>query len=146
VAGAQILGWTNPRTQEFAESLGIALQLTRILRNVGAHARLNRIYLPMDDLKKFEVPAAGILQAKPAEGFVKLMAAQARRAEAYFDKALGLLPAEDRGAQRAGLILAAIHRATLAEVERDGFPVLTHRTSLTPLRKLWLAWKTWVIS
>ncbi len=146
VEAARILGCTNPRTLEYAASLGTALQLTRIIRNVGTHARRNRIYLPMDELKQFEVPSADILQSKHSGNFAKLMAFQTRRASNFFDKALGLLPAEDRRAQRAGLIMAALQRAALAEVERDEFRVLTHRTSLTPLRKLWLAWKTWVVA
>jgi phytoene synthase len=69
---------------------------------------------------------------------------QARRAESFYEQAMQTLPAEDRRAQRAGLIMAAIYRATLAEIERDGFRVLDRRTSLTPLRKLWIAWKTWI--
>ena len=146
VAAARVLGWTNPRTSEYATNLGIALQLTRIIRDVDAHARQNRIYLPMDELRQFDVSAADVLQSRHSDNFAKLMAFQARRAETFFGKAIGLLPAEDRRAQRAGLIMAALQRATLAEVERDGFRVLTHRTSLTPLRKLWLAWKTWVIA
>lgn len=146
VAAARLLGSRSPRTLEYAGNLGTAIQLTRIICNVGAHARRNRIYLPMDELKQFDVPAADILQSKHSVNFAKLMAFQARRAENLFVKAIGLLPAEDRRAQRAGLIMAALQRATLAEVERDGFRVLTQRTSLTPLRKLWLAWKTWGIA
>jgi len=146
LAAAQVLGWTNPRTLEYAANLGIALQLTRIIRNVGAHSRQNRIYLPMDELRQFDVPAADILQCRHSDNFAKLMAFQVRRAETVYGKAIGLLPEDDRRAQRAGLIMATLQRATLTEVERDGFRVLTHRTSLTPLRKLWLAWKTWVIA
>ena len=130
--------------KEFARNLGVALQLARIIRNVGADARRNRIYLPMDELKSFEVPASDILQSRHSDNFARLMAHQARRAEALLDTALRSLPPEDRRAQRPGLIMASICRATLAEVERDGFRVLTHRTALTPLRKFWLAWKTWV--
>jgi len=141
---AGIFGYRNPRTLEYAKRLGTAFQLTNIIRDVGEDARKNRIYLPMDELKKFDVPAADILQAKYSEGFRDLMAFQAQRANAYYEKAFEALPAEDRRTQRAGLIMAAIYRATLAEIERDGFNVLTQRTSLTPLRKLWLAWKTWV--
>ena len=92
----------------------------------------------------FEVPASDILQARYSANFGKLMAFQAQRANAFYEKAFADLPAEDRRTQRAGLIMAAIYRATLAEIERDGFKVLTQRTSLTPLRKLWLAWKTWI--
>ena len=141
---AGIFGYKNPQTLEYAKNLGTAFQLTNIIRDVGEDARKNRIYLPMDELKKFEVPAADILQARYSDGFVELMKFQAARADDFYRKAFNALPAEDRRTQRAGLIMAAIYRATLAEVERDGFKVLTQRTSLTPLRKLWLAWKTWI--
>jgi len=141
---AGIFGYRDPRTLDYAKNLGTAFQLTNIIRDVGEDARKNRIYLPMDELQRFEVPAADLLQAKYSENFRKLMEFQTRRAEYYYDKAMQSLPAEDRRTQRSGLIMAAIYRATLAEVERDGFKVLTQRTSLTPLRKLWLAWKTWV--
>ena len=141
---AGIFGYGNPRTLDYARNLGTAFQLTNIIRDVGEDARKNRIYLPMDELKKFDVPAAEILQAKYSENFRRLMAFQAGRANEFYENAMRLLPPEDRRTQRAGLIMAAIYRATLAEVERDGFQVLTQRTSLTPLRKLWLAWKTWV--
>lgn len=143
-AASDILGYRNPGTVEFAANLGIALHLTRVIRNVGTDARNNRIYLPMDELKQFDVPAADILQSKHSDRFERLMAFQARRALALYAKSLDCLPREDRRAQRAGLIMAAICRATLREIERDGFRVLTQRTSLTPLRKLWLAWTTWV--
>ena len=141
---AGVFGYKHPQTLDYAKNLGTAFQLTNIIRDVGEDARKNRIYLPMDELKKFDVPAADILQARYSGGFVELMKFQAARADDFYRKAFGALPAEDRRAQRAGLIMAAIYRATLAEVERDGFKVLTQRTSLTPLRKLWLAWKTWV--
>ena len=141
---AGIFGYSNPRTLDYAKNLGTAFQLTNIIRDVGEDARKNRIYLPMDELKRFEVPAADILQAKDSDNFRRLMAFQARRAESFYEKAMQCLPAEDRRPQRAGLIMAAIYRATLAEVESEGFKVLTQRTSLTPLRKLWLAWKTWI--
>jgi phytoene synthase len=141
---AGIFGYRNARTLEYARSLGTAFQLTNIIRDVGEDARKNRIYLPMEDLKQYGVTAADILHAKPAERFKELMQFQARRAESYYAKALEALPAEDRRAQRPGLIMAAIYRQLLAEIERDGFRVLTQRTSLTPLRKFWIAWKTWV--
>ena len=141
---AGIFGYTDPRTLDYAKNLGTAFQLTNIIRDVGEDARKSRIYLPMDELKRFGVPAAAILQAKYSEGFRALMEFQVGRAESFYEKAMQALPAADRGTQRAGLIMAAIYRATLVEVEREGFQVLTQRTSLTPLRKLWLAWKTWV--
>jgi phytoene synthase len=143
-AAAGILGYRDPRTLDYARNLGTALQLTGMIRDVGADARKNRIYLPLDELKTFDVPAADILQARYGDNFVKLMEFQAARANDFYRKAFAALPAEDRSAQRAGLIMAAIQHATLAEIERDGFRVLAQRTSLTPLRKFWLAWKTWV--
>jgi 15-cis-phytoene synthase len=144
LAAAGILGYSDPRTAEYARNLGTALEFTRIICDAGEDARRNRIYLPMDELKKFGVPAADILQARYSDGFVELMKLQSVRAKELYLRAFDALPTEDRRSQRAGLIMAAIQRATLAEIERDGFRVLTHRTSLTPLRKLWLAWKTWV--
>jgi phytoene synthase len=144
ILAAGIFGYGNPRTLDYAKNLGTAFQLTNIIRDVGEDARKNRIYLPMDELKKFEVPASDILQARDSGNFQRLMAFQTARAREFYDKAFAALPAEDRRSQRAGLIMAAIYRATLDEVERDGFKVLTQRTSLTPLRKLWLAWKTWI--
>jgi phytoene synthase len=141
---ARVFGYRDPRTLEHARSLGIATHLTSVICEVGAQARRNRIYLPMDELKKFAVPASDILQARYSDGFVELMKFQSARAGDFYRQALDALPSGDRRSQRPGLIMAAIGRATLAEVERDGFRVLTHRTSLTPLRKFWLALKTWV--
>ena len=141
---AGIFGYRNPRTLEYARALGTAFQLTNIIRDVGEDARKNRIYLPIEDLQKFEVTAADIVHARASERFTNLMRFQARRAQSYYERAFDALPAEDRRAQRPGLIMAAIYRQLLAEIERDGFQVLTQRTSLTPLRKFWIAWKTWV--
>jgi phytoene synthase len=141
---AGVFGYRDARTLEFAKDLGIAFQLTNIIRDVGEDVRKNRIYLPMEDLKTFGVTAADLSGARYGEAFVALMRFQARRAESYYEKALAELPAEDRRAQRPGLIMAAIYRTLLAEIERDAFRVLDRRTSLTPLRKLWIAWKTWL--
>src|SRR5687767_9322094 len=141
---AGIFGYRDPRTLDYARELGIAFQLTNIIRDVGEDARKNRIYLPIDDLKRFGVPAADILQAKETPAFRELMAFEAARAREHYGKAMQALPAQDRKAQRPGLVMAAIYRTLLEEIERDGWRVLTQRTSLTPLRKLWIAWKTWV--
>jgi phytoene synthase len=141
---AGIFGYRDARTLEYAKNLGIAFQLTNIIRDVGEDARKNRIYLPMDDLKKFGVPASDILNGRETEGFRRLLQFQAQRARRYYEQALQALPAPDRKSQRPGLIMAAIYRALLEEIERDGFHVLTGKTSLTPLRKFWIAWKTWV--
>ena len=141
---AGIFGYRNPRTLEYAKKLGIAFQLTNIIRDVGDDARRNRIYLPMDELKRFEVPASDILNARYSDHFTRLMQFQAERAQGWYAAAFADLPAEDRRDQRAGLIMAAIYRTVLEEVAADGFKVLTQRTSLTPMRKLWIAISTWL--
>jgi phytoene synthase len=141
---AGIFGYRSAATLDYARDLGIAFQLTNIIRDVGEDARKNRIYLPMEDLKRFGVTAADILKGSENAAFAELMRFQAERARSYYQRARQALPEEDRRTQRPGLIMAAIYRALLAEIERDGFRVLKQRTSLTPLRKLWIAWRTWV--
>jgi len=141
---AGIFGYRDARTLDYARDLGIAFQLTNIIRDVGEDARKNRIYVPMTDLKQFEVPAADILQTRESPQFRALMAFEAERARAHYRKAMAALPPTERKAQRPGLIMAAIYRTLLDEIEGDGFRVLTQRTSLTPLRKFWIAWKTWI--
>ncbi|MFS2217538.1 presqualene diphosphate synthase HpnD [Massilia cellulosiltytica] len=144
ILSASIFGVTNPQTLKYAETLGLAFQLTNIIRDVGEDARKGRIYLPIDELQQFNVTAADLLNARHSEKFEALMKFQAARAQQLYDDAFALLPKEDRRAQRPGLMMAAIYRTLLDEIERDGFHVLTQKISLTPLRKLWLAWKTYV--
>jgi len=141
---AGIFGYANPQTLRYAETLGTAFQLTNILRDVGEDARKNRIYLPLDELARFEVTAADILNRRHTDAFGRLIAFQIERAQQYYDRALALLPPADRRAQRPGLVMAAIYRTLLDEIRRDGSRVLAHRVSLTPIRKLWIAWRTWV--
>jgi len=141
---AGIFGYKDARTLDYASNLGIAFQLTNIIRDVGEDARKNRVYLPVEDLQRFGVPAAEILQAKETPAFRALMEFEAQRARGYYQNAMSALPADDRRAQRPGLIMAAIYRTLLEEIQRGGFRVLTRRTSLTPLRKLWIAWRTWI--
>ena len=144
ILSASIFGVTDPRTLAYAEKLGLAFQLTNIIRDVGEDARKGRIYLPVNELQQFGVTAADLLNARHSDKFEQLMAYQSARAQATYDEAFALLPKADRRAQRPGLMMAAIYRAVLVEIERDHFHVLTQRISLTPLRKLWLAWKTYV--
>ena len=140
---AQIFGQQDAHTTQYAHKLGLAFQLTNIIRDVGEDARRGRIYLPIDELQRFNVPARQILDGQYSEDFRKLMSFQAERARQLYDQAFAQLPAEDRKAQRPGLIMAAIYRSLLDEIEADGFLVLDRRTSLTPLRKIWLAGMTW---
>jgi phytoene synthase len=145
---ARIFGFSDPRTLDYAEQLGLAFQLTNIIRDVGEDARRNRVYLPLDELAVAGIEASQIVHGGAAvqsqEAFGKLMERQVERALATYERAFALLPAQDRKPQLPGIIMAAIYRTLLEEIRADGCRVLTHRTSLTPLRKLWIAWKTWV--
>lgn len=139
---ASIFGYTDLATLGYARDLGIAFQLTNICRDVGEDARRGRIYLPQEDLTRFSVAPSSLLRAEYGESFVKLMAFEVDRAREWYARALAQLPAADRRAQRTGLIMANIYQTMLAEIARDGYRVLDRRTSLTPLRKLYIAWKT----
>ncbi|TXG80099.1 MAG: presqualene diphosphate synthase HpnD [Rhodocyclaceae bacterium] len=139
---AEIFGYQDRATLKYAHDLGIAFQLTNIIRDVGEDARRGRIYLPVDELQRFGVPASDILNARHTEAFARLMAFQIERTQKFYDQALAQLPKVDRKPQKSGLIMAAIYRTLLDEIQRDGCRVLTHRTALTPLRKLWIAWRT----
>ncbi len=144
ILSASIFGYTRPETLLYAEKLGLAFQLTNIIRDVGDDARKGRIYIPVNELQQFNVTAADILNFRHSEKFEALMRFQNERAQRTYDEALALLPKQDRRAQRPGLMMAAIYRTLLDEIARDNFQVLNQRISLTPLRKLWLAWKTYV--
>jgi len=141
---AEIFGSSDRRTQKYAHDLGTAFQLTNIIRDVGEDARRGRVYLPLDELKRFDVTVADILAARQTDNFRRLMEFQIERAERYYTQAMSALPDVDRKAQRAGLVMAAIYRTLLEEIKHDGCQVLIQRTSLTPVRKLWIAWRTWI--
>jgi 15-cis-phytoene synthase len=143
---SNIFGRTQDATLAYAHKLGLAMQLTNIVRDVGDDARRGRIYLPIDELKRFDVKAHELLLRQAPWGysdrFTALMKFQAERAHRLYDEALALLPHEDRRAQRPGLMMAAIYRTLLREIEAGGFQVLHQRVSLTPLRKVWIAMRT----
>lgn len=141
---AVIFGYQDRNTLKYAHDLGLAFQLTNIIRDVGEDARRGRIYLPLDELERFGVTPADILNGRETDNFRRLMEFQFERAHGYYQQAMNELPAADRKTQRTGLIMAAIYRTLLDEIRRDGYRVLNQRISLTPLRKLWIAWKTWV--
>ena len=138
---ARIFGQQDPATTDYAHRLGQALQMTNIIRDVGEDALRGRIYLPVNELQQFDVKAHEILKRQYSERFTALMRFQAERAHRLYDEALALLPAQDRRAQKPGLMMASIYRTLLREIEHDNFQVLHQRISLTPLRKFWLAWK-----
>ena len=140
---AEIFGYTDRKTLKYAHDLGIAFQLTNIIRDVGEDARRGRIYLPLDELAQFSVHTNDILAGQETPEFLRLMAFQIERAQRYYLQAFDLLPKADRKAQRVGLIMAAIYRAVLDEIVASGCHVLKERVSLTPRYKLWLAIKAW---
>ncbi|MGB8855819.1 MAG: presqualene diphosphate synthase HpnD [Burkholderiales bacterium] len=141
---AMIFGFTDRKTLDYAHDLGMAFQLTNIIRDVGEDARRDRVYLPQDELAQFNLQTSDILNAKYSDDFRKLMQLQTDRAKIYYAQAFAALPQADRKTQRPGLIMASIYRTLLDEIEKRQFQVLNQRIALTPLRKLWLAWKTWV--
>jgi phytoene synthase len=138
---AKIFGQTDTATTLYAHKLGLAFQLTNILRDVGEDAMRGRIYLPIDELKQFDVKAQDLMQRQYSDRFTALMKFEAARAHSLYDEAMSLLPAADKRTQKPGLMMASIYRTLLREIEADNFQVLHQRVSLTPLRKLWLAWK-----
>jgi 15-cis-phytoene synthase len=147
---ARIFGQTQARTTEYAHQLGLAFQLTNITRDVGEDAARGRIYLPVNELQRFDVKAHELLKRGAAPGtdeadfhqrFKALMQFQCERALRCYDDALALLPEADRRTQKPGLMMASIYRTLLREIAADPLLVLTRRVSLTPLRKFWLAWK-----
>jgi phytoene synthase len=138
---ARIFGQTDAATTQYAHTLGLAFQITNIIRDVGEDAMRGRIYLPVNELQSFDVKAHEVLSRQYSPRFSALMKAQAERAHALYDQAFALLPAADRRSQKPGLMMASIYRTLLREIERTDFQVLHQRISLTPLRKFWLAWK-----
>ena len=139
---AQIFGQTQPETTAYAHKLGLAFQLTNIIRDVGEDAQRGRIYLPVSELQQFDVKVHELLKRDYSSRFTALMAFQTRRALNLYDEALAMLPLEDRRAQKPGLMMASIYRTLLKEIALDNYQVLHQRVSLTPLRKFYLAWKT----
>ena len=145
---AAIFGFQDKRTLQYADELGLAFQLTNIIRDVGEDARVGRVYIPLEDLQRHSLAAHQLLAARAtdqeSEAFRAMMREQVARARQHYRTAFELLPDVDRRAQRPGLIMSAIYSALLDEIERDQYRVMTQRIALTPLRKFWLAWRTWV--
>jgi 15-cis-phytoene synthase len=139
---ARIFGQTDEGTTAYAHKLGLAFQLTNIIRDVGEDALRGRIYLPVNELQQFDVKAHEILKRQYSDRFTALMRFQTDRALATYDQAIAMLPPADRRSQKPGLMMASIYRTLLREIALDNYQVLHQRVSLTPLRKFWLAWKT----
>ena len=142
ILAAHIFGYDDPRTLEYAAQLGLAFQLTNIIRDVREDAELHRVYLPRDELAHFEVNIADLHAQHSSEALIALLRFQTQRARDYYQRAFATLPEVDRYKQRSGLIMAAVYSAVLDVIERDGFHVLEQRVRLSGLRKFWIAWST----
>lgn len=138
----EIMGYQNPATEQYAKNLGIALQLTNILRDVKEDLARSRLYLPKEDLETFGVRLEMLKTEQYSPEVLQLLAHQAERAETYYTDAMTNLPEPDRYQQRTGLIMAAIYHAILKKIVRKSYPVLTQRVNINPIQKLWIAWRT----
>lgn len=139
---AEIFGYQDRQTLKYANDLGLAFQLTNIIRDVYDDLLNGRIYIPQDELEKFGVTEQDLREQRHTEAFKQLMAYQVKRAKSYYDKAFAALPDSDRFSQRTGIIMAEIYHTLLDEIVEENCEVLTKRISLPALRKLWIAWKT----
>lgn len=140
---AEIFGYQDQATLSYAQDLGMAFQLTNIIRDVGEDARRGRIYIPLDELEAAGVTEQQFLNSEASPQIQALLLQQIARADQFYDKALSQLPAIDRKPQLPGLMMAAIYRALLQEIRLDPNLVLTHKISLPPFRKLTLALGAW---
>ena len=143
IMAASIFGATTEKTIHYAEKLGLAFQLTNIIRDVGEDIQLGRIYLPEDERIHFGVKKEDLLNLEYSQNFADLMAFMAKRAHETYDEAMALLPRQDRKAQKPGLIMANIYRSLLVKIEKENFRTLDRRISLSTPRKLWLAWRAY---
>ncbi len=139
---AEIFGYRDRATLKYAHELGMAFQLTNIIRDVQEDALNGRIYLPLNELAQHGINAADILMQKTSPTLRNVLAAMAAQALSHYDNAFRLLPEADRYLQRAGIIMAEVYQTLLHEIRKDEYRVMQHRISLPPLRKLWIAWRT----
>lgn len=139
---ASIFGYENRRTEQYAQDLGIAFQLTNIIRDVGEDAARGRVYLARDDLERHGVTADDLTADSTSAALAAVLAEYGARAHQYYARAMDALPDEDRYRQRSGVMMAAIYARLLERIERCDYRVLERRARLHPLHKLWLAWRT----
>ncbi|MFM0329930.1 squalene/phytoene synthase family protein [Paraburkholderia strydomiana] len=131
--GSQAPDWSAP--------LGEALLLAQLVVETGNDARHGRIYIPIDEMQRCNVTAADLINRKYSDAFTELMRFQTKRARDAVRTALAAVPASERRSQRTLLAQGALASALLDEIERDGYHVLHQRIALTPIRKLWIAWR-----
>jgi phytoene synthase len=143
----EIFGYRNPQCKDYAVQLGLALQMTNIIRDVGKDLQKGRIYLPQEDLDRFKYSATELSNRVYNENFVKLMRFEAERAKDFFKQAAGSLPREDRQSMVAAEIMGSVYRKLLQRMETDGFRVFEKDYRLNKLEKagriLGQLWKAW---
>jgi len=139
----EIFGYTDPRARDYAVKLGTALQLTNIVRDVGADARDGRVYLPQEDLRGFGVTEDDLVAGRYGERFVKLMEHQAARARQFYAAAAAAYPTADARSLIAAQIMGGIYRTLLDEIEARRFAVLGERITLPARRKVAIALRCW---
>ena len=138
---AEIFGYNNRKTQKYAHDLGLAFQLTNILRDVKEDSQRGRIYIPMDELERFRVPVEHLKMEVTSPEAKRLFKYQAERAQSYYDKALGELPEEDRYSQRTGLIMSAVYHRILDEIDSRDYALLEGEITISKGKKVWAAWQ-----
>ena len=138
---AEIFGYNNRKTQKYAHDLGLAFQLTNILRDVKEDSQRGRIYIPMDELERFRVPVEHLKMDVTSPEARRLFKYQAERAQSYYDKALGELPEEDRYSQRTGLIMSAVYHRILDEIDSRDYALLEGEINISKSKKIWAAWQ-----
>lgn len=142
IVSAKIFGYTNPGTLQYAVELGIAFQLTNITRDIREDMQIKRVYIPDEDLKRFNISTEQFANLEPSEDMKQLIDFQIKRANQQYQTAFALLPSEDRYSQRTGIIMARIYQTILDKITKNKLESLQKRISLSPLRKLWIAWRT----
>lgn len=143
LACIEIFGYQALQTREYAINLGVAFQLTNILRDVGEDAERARIYLPLEDLARFEYSEQELLGGVYNEAFLRLMTFEGERAQDYYRRAVSLLASQDRRSLVAAEAMRLIYRRLLKKIEMQKFDVFQQRVTLTAPCKLGLALKAW---
>lgn len=138
----EILGYTNHGAKEYARQLGTSLQLINILRDVKEDAERGRTYIPQEELKRFNVTTAMLIDSQDNTHTRALFKYQAERAIEFYEHAFSSLAPEDRYAQRTGIIMAEIYFALLNKIQAENYPVLRKKVKVSKLKKLWIAWTT----
>jgi phytoene synthase len=140
----RILGFENPRSLEFAETLGIAVQLTNVLRDVGDDASTGRIYLPKVEIERFGVSTESILAGEMTPELQLMLSFNAKRAASYYERAEQLLPDEDRRALRPATAMGRIYRALLDKLIERNFPCFEQPVRISKPRRVAIAAKVWL--